>query len=718
MDFVRNMKIRVKLMLSFLIMIIFMGVIGYTGYNSTKSIQHELAKIFAVQMPSIDFLIEADRDLQQLLVAERSMIFTDPGSEQFQSFEKDYQQNFEQSDTRWKSYKKLASSEKEKQLIPAYEKARTEWETVSKKVVDLMKQNNDISIHQAKILSLGEANNRFENMRDYINQLTEINLELAKQSDRDATNTYAAAVKILGIVSMLGLIMGLALGLVISGMITGPVRLVVAGLKELAKGDINVTTEIHQKDEIGELADSMRAMTTNLKEAVGVAERISKGDLDVNVNVLSEKDVLGNALTIMVANLKKTAAVAEMVAVGDLEANVEIMSEKDVLGKALVTMISNLKAAVDVAQKISFGNLDVEVKIQSDKDTLGKALNSMILNLQETAEVAEKISEGDLRVDAKVLSKDDVLGKALEKMIENLRSVVNDVKSGADNVAAGSGQLSSSAEELSAGATEQAAAAEQASSSMEEMSANIRQNAENAMQTEKLAIQAANDAEIGGESVVKTVEAMKTIAEKISIIEEISRQTNMLALNAAIEAARAGEHGKGFAVVADAVRKLAERSQAAAAEICNLSESSVEIAENAGKMLEKIVPDIRKTSELVQEINAASNEQNTGSEQINQALRQLDSVIQQNASSSEEMSSTSEELAAQAEQLQGSVGFFKIDEMAKEKFQTKFAEKKKESKKDTSFKKENDIHPESKGVVLDIDDSVEDDSMDADFEKY
>lgn len=315
-------------------------------------------------------------------------------------------------------------------------------------------------------------------------------------------------------------------------------------------------------------------------------------------------------------------------------------------------------------------------------------------------------------MNANVLSSDDVLGQALEKMIENLRFVVYDVKTGADNVAAGSEQLSSSTEELSAGATEQASAAEQVASSMEEMTSNIKQNAENARQTEKLAIQAADNADIGGKSVVKTVEAIKEIAEKISIIEEISRQTNMLALNAAIEAARAGEHGKGFAVVADAVRKLAERSQTAASEISGLSESSVEIAENAGRMLGKIIPDIKRTSELVQEISAASNEQYTGSEQINQALRQLDSIIQQNASSSEEMSSTSEELAAQAEQLQRSVAFFNIEKMVKGKFLTEFSEK----KKNIPNNEKQNFEQELNGIELDLDDNqfITDDE----FEKY
>jgi methyl-accepting chemotaxis protein len=192
------------------------------------------------------------------------------------------------------------------------------------------------------------------------------------------------------------------------------------------------------------------------------------------------------------------------------------------------------------------------------------------------------------------------------------------------------------------------------------MVSNIRQNADNAQQTERIALKSAQDAKEGGKAVIETVSAMREIAGKISIIEEIARQTNLLALNAAIEAARAGEHGKGFAVVASEVRKLAERSQTAAAEISKLSTSSVQVAEAAGEMLTKIVPDIQRTAELVQEISAASNEQNSGAEQINKAIQQLDQVIQQNASGTEEIASTSEELASQAEQLQDTVSFFKV----------------------------------------------------------
>jgi methyl-accepting chemotaxis protein len=281
--------------------------------------------------------------------------------------------------------------------------------------------------------------------------------------------------------------------------------------------------------------------------------------------------------------------------------------------------------------------------------------------LSDAVRVANDLSEGNLMVNLRINSADETgkLLMAMDNMAGKLKEVVDGVSVASDNVASASRQMSSSSQQMSQGATEQAASAEEVSSSMEEMSSNIKQNADNAQQTEKMALKAAQDAKAGGKSVAETVEAMKEIATKISIIEEIARQTNLLALNAAIEAARAGDHGKGFAVVASEVRKLAERSQTAAAEIRQLSGSSVEVAEKAGEMLMQIVPDIQKTAELVQEISAASSEQNAGADQINKAIQQLDQVIQQNASATEEMASTAEELSSQAEQLHTAISFFK-----------------------------------------------------------
>jgi methyl-accepting chemotaxis protein len=291
-------------------------------------------------------------------------------------------------------------------------------------------------------------------------------------------------------------------------------------------------------------------------------------------------------------------------------------------------------------------------------------VRSITRPLAEAVGFMEQVAQGDLRHTAQVKSTDEV-GKMLEtlnRMMENLRTTMSDVTAAAVNVATGSEQMSATAEQLSQGSSEQAAAAEQSTSAMEEMAASVQQNADNARQTDKTASTAAEDAKASGEAVIRTVQAMKEVSEKINIIEEIARKTDLLALNAAVEAARAGEHGKGFAVVASEVRKLAERSQTAAAEISRLTTDGVKTAEGAGQLLIKLVPDIRKTAELVREIAAACGEQNTGATQINQALQQLDQVIQQNASASQEMASTSEELASQADVLRSAIGFFKLED--------------------------------------------------------
>jgi methyl-accepting chemotaxis protein len=329
----------------------------------------------------------------------------------------------------------------------------------------------------------------------------------------------------------------------------------------------------------------------------------------------------------------------------------------------VVSINNGLKKVNIMAQAVAIGDLDqhVEVKTNDEIKDVVDSVNVMTANLRNTAGMADQIANGDLTVQPKPMSEKDKLGKALQSMVERLRGVVGDAIAAANNVSSGSQELSSTSEQMSQGATEQAAAAEEASASMEQMASNIKQNADNASQTEKISKQSAKDAEASGAAVNKAVSAMQTIAEKITIVQEIARQTDLLALNAAVEAARAGEHGKGFAVVASEVRKLAERSQTAATEISGLSGETVKAAQDAGEMLAKLVPDIHKTADLVAEISAACREQDVGASQINEAIQQLDKVTQQNAAASEEMSATSEELASQSEELQTSISYFRTD---------------------------------------------------------
>jgi methyl-accepting chemotaxis protein len=322
-----------------------------------------------------------------------------------------------------------------------------------------------------------------------------------------------------------------------------------------------------------------------------------------------------------------------------------------------------------VVQAAVAGDLTQRIGIE-DKEGFMKQLGHNINDLTATCagviedaqRVMEHVARGDLTqtIAREYQGTFMSLKEAINATVAKLSATIAEVRVVADTLSSASEEVSATAQSMSQGASEQAASVEETSASMEQMSASIGQNAENAKVTDGIAAKAAAEATEGGEAVRRTVEAMKSIAQKISIIDDIAYQTNLLALNAAIEAARAGEHGKGFAVVAAEVRKLAERSQVAAQEIGEVAGSSVQLAEKAGKLLDEIVPSIKKTSDLVQEIAAASQEQSSGTSQINGAMDQLSKITQQNASSSEELAATAEEVSIQAEKLQTSMAFFKV----------------------------------------------------------
>lgn len=340
--------------------------------------------------------------------------------------------------------------------------------------------------------------------------------------------------------------------------------------------------------------------------------------------------------------------------------------------------------------------------------------------VDSSAAVLEKVANGDLtiNIENELLNRGDELGtlsNLMNKMVLQLREITSSVIIGTENIAKAAEQLSATSQQLSQGSNEQASSAEEVSISMEEMVSNIQQNSDNSQQTEKISLQAQKGMGEVAAKAQKTVESNRVIADKIKIINDIAFQTNILALNAAVEAARAGEHGRGFAVVAAEVRKLAERSKFAADEIVSLTQNSLELSESGGQQMMQIVPDIEKTTKLVQEIAAASLEQNGGAEQINNAIQQLSQVIQQNAAASEEMASSSEELSSQSEQLRQVISFFKVDNKASSSWKiSEHSSKKKENSPTTtpkhiSTKKETPKSHVDKGGInlkMDKDDSA------------
>ncbi|MCP4402432.1 MAG: HAMP domain-containing protein [bacterium] len=412
-----------------------------------------------------------------------------------------------------------------------------------------------------------------------------------------------------------------------------PINVTAEYLERIAKGDVPDKITEDSKGDFNEIKNNLNRLTDNirnvLQETNGLIRAVQEGRLDTR----------GNA----------------GIFAGDWR---ELVRGVNNVIDAFVFPIRMTAESID---RISRGDIPEKItdEYKGDFNLMKKNLNMLIDATNEVTRLAEEMADGNLMVEVNERSAQDTLMQALNAMSQRLNDVVANVKSASENVVFGSQTMSASTAEMSQRATEQAAAAEQTSASMEEMTANIQQNSDNALQTERIAIKSAENAQKGGQAVAQTVSAMQKIVGKISIVEEIARQTHMLSLNATIEAAKAQEYGKGFGVVASEVRALAERVQIAAVEINAVANDSIAVAEKAGEMLARLVPDIQQTADLVQEISAASNEQSTGTKQINQAIQQLDNVTQQNAASSEEIAATAEELATQAKMLQNTIAFFK-----------------------------------------------------------
>lgn len=571
------------------------------------------------------------------------------------------------------------SDDKDKAMLEADRKLYSEYDTSIEPVLMFSRANKNAEardLNAKNIILIKAATKAVDEHMQY-------NVELAKKGGDEASSTKASAITLMIVIAGIVVPFTALLGLFIARGIIGPLNIARDTAQKIAGGDLSSNIQITSTDEIGQLLAAMKTMQDNLNAIVGEIKTIvanaNKGDFNTKMTLngkagytkeLSEQ--LNQLSGTVDTGFKDVIRVSEALANGDLSQKVtrdyqgsfdQAKQAVNTTAESLIQIIGEIKQLVAAANK---GDFNAKMNLNG-KQGYTKEVSELLNQLSDTVDtafndtifVAQALEEGDL---TKTVTRNyegafNQVKQSLNNTVAKLSQTIAEVISATEQLGNASEQISSTSQSLSQASSEQAAGVEETSASVEQMAASINQNSENAKVTDG---KASKEAVEGGLAVKQTVEAMKEIAKKIGIIDDIAYQTNMLALNAAIEAARSGDHGKGFAVVAAEVRKLAERSQVASQAIGTLAGTSVKTAESAGNLLDAIVPSIAKTSGLVQEIAAASQEQAAGVAQVNTAMNQMSQITQQNASSSEELAATAEEMTSQVEQLQSLMSFFNI----------------------------------------------------------
>jgi methyl-accepting chemotaxis protein len=680
----KNLNLATKLVLGFGSVLILLVILGLFSLRQMSNINDMSTEITTNWLPSVRFVEEMNTNTSDYRLAEYKHIISQ-NAEEMVAVEKELDEIMALFRKNEAAYLKLTSTPEEQAIYDEFKRKYDAYLVIHDQLILLSRTNQD---KEALALITGDSRRLFNDANDLLFKLVEINTKGAEAASEQGDAMYASSQAWIIAAIIITILLGIGIAILIirelMRQLGGEPALVTDLANKIAAGDLSSQIDLKTNDSISVMA-AMKHMSDTINSLLVDMDYMSRehdqGDIDVVVD--SQKfqgsfrtmaQGVNDMVAAHIAVKKKAIGCFQQFGQGNLDADIEKLPGKRVFINEAVNQIrTNIKAVIAdtdiLIEAAAEGRLDVRAdagKHQGDFRRLVQGINDIIdgivLPLNETVEVLTLVEQGDLTrtVNGDYQGQLGDFKDTLNNTIAKLAQTIGEVIAAADQLSNASEQIGATSQSLSQASNEQAASVEETTASIEEMSASINQNSENAKVTDGMATKAAKEAGQGGVAVKQTVKAMKDIANRIGIIDDIAYQTNMLALNAAIEAARAGDHGKGFAVVAAEVRKLAERSQIAAKEIGELAQSSVKTAEDAGQLLDSIVPSISKTSDLVQEIAAASQEQSAGAEQVNAAMMQMNTITQQNASASEELAATAEEMTGQAEQLQALMNFFKI----------------------------------------------------------